>query len=100
MLRTARRLPSLQQLRVFEAVANDESISAAARTIHLSQPSVTQALGHLETKVGAPLFDRRRSGCYLTPAGRIFLARAARMSEQIRQALCEPVVGPSFADRS
>ena len=94
------RLPSLQQLRVFEAVADVESISAAARTIHLSQPSVTQALGHLEAKVGAPLFDRRRTGCYLTPAGRIFLARATRMSEQIRQALCEPVVGPSFADRS
>jgi LysR family transcriptional regulator of gallate degradation len=99
MFRSTRRLPSLQQLRVFEAVAHVESISAAARTIHLSQPSVTQALGQLETKVGAPLFDRRRTGCYLTSAGRIFLARATRMSEQIRQALCEPVVGPSFADR-
>ena len=29
-------LPSLQQLRIFEAVATLESISAAAKTIHLS----------------------------------------------------------------
>ena len=50
MLRSMQRLPSLQQLRVFEAVADAESISAAARTIHLSQPSVTQALGHLESQ--------------------------------------------------
>jgi LysR family transcriptional regulator, regulator for genes of the gallate degradation pathway len=98
MLR-AQQFPSLQQLRVFEAVAHVESISAAARTVNLSQPSVTQAIGHLETKVGADLFDRRRTGCYLSSAGRIFLARSTRMSAQIRQALCEPIVGPPFAER-
>ena len=48
-------LPSLQQLRIFEAVATLESISAAAKTIHLSQPSVTLAIGQLESKVGARL---------------------------------------------
>ena len=77
-----------------------ESISAAAKVIHLSQPSVTQALGHLESKVGATLFDRRRTGCYLTPAGAILLPRVARMASQIRQALCEPIVGPPFVDRA
>ena len=93
-------MPSLQQLRVFEAVAHHESISAAAKTIHLSQPSVTLAIGQLEGKVGAPLFDRRRTGCYVTSAGAIFLPRVTRMSAQIRQALCEPIVGQPFADRS
>jgi len=99
MLHSVQRLPTLQQLRVFEAVAEHESISAAAKTIHLSQPSVTQAVGLLESKVGTALFDRRRTGCYLTPAGAIFLPRVARMAEQLRQALCEPIVGPPFADR-
>jgi LysR family transcriptional regulator of gallate degradation len=94
------RLPSLQQLRIFEAVAKHESISAAAKAIHLSQPSVTLAMGHLEAKIGATLFDRRRSGCYITPAGAIFLPRVARMLTQIRQALCEPAVGPPFADNA
>src|SRR4051812_36575581 len=75
MPRSEQRLPSLQQLRAFEAVAGSESISAAAKAIHLSQPSVTQAIGDLERKVGAALFDRRRSGCYLTAAGGIFRPR-------------------------
>ncbi len=100
MLRSTQRIPSLQQLRVFDAVAQQESISAAAKTIHLSQPSVTQAISHLESKVGATLFDRRRTGCYLTSSGTIFLPRVARMVTQIRQALCEPIVGTPFVDLS
>jgi DNA-binding transcriptional LysR family regulator len=100
MPRTAQRIPSLQQLRVFEAVAERESISAAAKTIHLSQPSVTLAIRHLETKVGVALFDRRSTGCYATQAGSILLARAERTFAQIRQALCDPEVGPPFADRA
>ena len=94
------RLPSLQQLRVFEAVANYESFSTAAKTIHLSQPSVTLAIGQLERKVGASLFDRRQTGCYVTSAGAIFLPRVTRMLTQIRQALSEPIVGQPFVDRS
>jgi DNA-binding transcriptional LysR family regulator len=92
--------PSLQQLRAFEAVATLESISAAATAIHLSQPSVTQAIVHLEDKVGATLLFRRRSGSYLTTAGAILLPRVARMLTQMRQALCEPTVGQPFADAS
>ena len=94
------RLPSLQQLRIFETVATHESISGAAKTVNLSQPSVSLALGMLEDKVGARLFDRRRTGCYATAAGAILLPRVTRMQTQIRQALCEPIVGPPFADRS
>ena len=41
---TAYEVPSLRQLRAFEAVARLESISAAARDIHLSQPGVSQAI--------------------------------------------------------
>jgi LysR family transcriptional regulator, regulator for genes of the gallate degradation pathway len=91
------RLPSLQQLRIFEAVATHESISGAAKAVNLSQPSVSLAIGQLEDKIGARLFDRRRTGCYATAAGKIFLPRVTRMLVQIRQALCEPIVGPPFA---
>src|SRR5882724_1003871 len=100
MPRNTQQRPSLQQLRAFDAVANHESFSTAARTIHLSQPSVTLAIGQLEQKVGAPLFDRRRTGCYLTSAGAIFRPRVTRMLTQIRHALCEPIVGQPFIDRS
>ena len=94
------RLPSLQQLRIFAAVATHESISAAAKAVNLSQPSVSLAVGLLEEKVGARLFDRRRTGCYATATGAILRPRVTRMFAQIRQALCEPFVGPPFADRS
>jgi LysR family transcriptional regulator of gallate degradation len=100
MPRSKQRLPSLQQLRAFEAVADRESISAAAKTIHLSQPSVTQAIGDLECKVGAALFDRRRNGCYLTSAGTIFRPRVLRTLTQLRGALCEPIVGQPFVERA
>ncbi len=100
MPREARRFPSLQQLRIFEAVADQESISGAAKAVHLSQPSVTLAIRHLESKVGVTLFDRRSTGCYATAAGAILLARAVRTFNQIRQALHDPVVGQPFVDRA
>src|SRR6202008_102954 len=52
------------------------------------------------SKVGATLFHRRRTGCYVTSAGAILLPRVTRMLTQIRQALCEPIVGPPFVEHS
>jgi DNA-binding transcriptional LysR family regulator len=98
MPRSAQRFPSLQQLRVFDAVAACGSFSTAAKAIHLSQPSVTLAIRHLEQKIGVPLLDRSRTGCYLNSAGAILLSRTRRMLDQIRQALCEPIIGQPFVD--
>lgn len=100
MPEVAQRSPSLQQLRIFEVVAKMESMSGAAKAIHLSQPSVTQAIVQLEKAVGATLFARRRTGSYITRVGAIFLPRVERMLAQMRQALCAPTVGPPFADHS
>ena len=86
----AREIPSLRQLRAFEAVARLESVSAAARDIHLSQPGVSQAIRALENGLGAPLFERRRSGCYVTEFGAILLPRIRRFLEYLRSALTEP----------
>ena len=86
----ARELPSLRQLRAFEAVARLESVSAAARDIHLSQPGVSQAIRALENGLGAQLFERRRFGCYVTEFGAILLPRVQRFLEHLRSALTEP----------
>jgi len=75
-----REIPSLRQLRAFEAVARLESISAAARDIHLSQPGVSQAIRALENGLDAQLFERRRSGCYVTEFGAILLPRIRRVA--------------------
>jgi DNA-binding transcriptional LysR family regulator len=85
----AREIPSLRQLRAFEAVARLESVSAAARAIHLSQPGVSQAIRALEQNLGARLFERRLSGCYATELGMILLPRVWRFFENLRAALTQ-----------
>src|ERR1700730_17777958 len=86
----AREIPSLRQLRAFEGVARLESVSAAAREIHLSQPGVSQAIHAWENGFGLQLFERRRSGCYVTAFGAILLPLIRRFLEHLRTALTEP----------
>jgi LysR family transcriptional regulator of gallate degradation len=92
-------IPSLRQLRAFEAVARLESVSSAAREVNLSQPALTQSLRALEGELGLRLFDRRRSGCYATEFGVILLPRVRRFFDQIRSALGEPIIGTPFTGR-
>jgi LysR family transcriptional regulator of gallate degradation len=79
--------PSVRQLRVFAAVAAAQSITGAAKAVGLSQPGVTESLRALEHRVGAQLFERRGSGCYLTPSGAVLLPRITRFFDQLRLAL-------------
>lgn len=83
----SRDIPSLRQLRAFEAVGRLESVSAASREIGLSQPGVTQAIRALERRVGARLFERRRSGCYATDTGSILLPRVQSFFSRLRAAV-------------
>jgi DNA-binding transcriptional LysR family regulator len=96
----AREIPSLRQLRAFETVARLESVSAAARDIHLSQPGVSQAIRALENGLGAQLFERRQSGCYVTELGAILLPRVRRFLEHLRSALIEPSASPPTGRQS
>jgi len=49
---------NLHLLRVFFAVANEESFSAAARRLHISQPAVSKAVSELERQLGTDLLIR------------------------------------------
>jgi LysR family transcriptional regulator, regulator for genes of the gallate degradation pathway len=82
-------LPSLRQLRTFEAVSRLESVSAAAREINLSQPGITQAIHALEERVNARLFERRQSGCYVTDLGAVLVPRVRRFFAHLRAALAD-----------
>jgi LysR family transcriptional regulator of gallate degradation len=92
-------IPSLRQLRAFEAAARLESVSGAARAVNLSQPALTQSIHALEARLKTGLFDRRRSGCYLTGFGAILLPRVRRFFDHIGAALSEPVIGTPFVGR-
>lgn len=56
-------------LRVFLAVAREGNLSAAARRLKVSQPTVGRRLAALEDTLSARLFDRRPDGFLLTAAG-------------------------------
>ncbi|MGU7772709.1 LysR family transcriptional regulator [Burkholderia sp. MR1-5-21] len=68
---------SLRQLKYFVATAEALSFTAAAKRLHVSQPSISSALSELETAFGLQLFIRHHAhGLSLTQAGRDLLGRA------------------------
>jgi DNA-binding transcriptional LysR family regulator len=68
---------TLKHLGYFAAAAEHGSVTAAARAIHVSQPSISAAIAHLEDVFGLQLFIRHHAqGLSLTPAGRQFLIEA------------------------
>ena len=71
---------TLRNMRIFMTVCeNGNSITAAAKALYLSQPSVTAAVQSLETEIGAPLFERLSRRLYLTERGKTFLSYAQRI---------------------
>src|SRR5919112_2848268 len=79
----------VNRLRVIDAVARHESVTAAAKELHYSQPSVTHHLGRLEAETGAQLLQRVGRGIRLTPAGRLLADRAAEIIGRIDAAGAE-----------
>ena len=70
-----------QSARIFLAIAEHRSLSAAAEELYLSQPSVSSYLGRLEEELGVRLFlrQRGRNGITLTPEGERFLPVAREL---------------------
>jgi LysR family glycine cleavage system transcriptional activator len=66
------RLPSINQLRAFEAAARHLSFTAAARELALTQAAVSLRVQNLEGRLGARLFERGRR-LMLTQVGRLYL---------------------------
>src|ERR1700757_733186 len=79
--------PNLRHLVLFDSVVRRGSVSAAARGAHLSQPAVTQAVGHIETALGARLLQRSYAGRALTDLGKAAAQRVQRALQMIQEAL-------------
>jgi DNA-binding transcriptional LysR family regulator len=79
----------VNRLRVIDAVARHGSLTAAARELHYSQPSVTHHLARLEAETGAQLLQRVGRGMRLTPAGQLLADRAAEIIGRIDAADAE-----------
>ena len=66
----------LSHLRYFQTIAACGSMTAAARKLRLSQPTLTVAMRNLEERFGTTLFLRGRSGVSLTSTGEELLRHA------------------------
>ena len=67
---------TLEQLRIFAAVADRQHVTQAARELNLTQSATSAAIAALEGRYGVKLFDRIGRGIVLTHIGRTFLAEA------------------------
>lgn len=73
---------TLEQLRIFVAVAEALSMTRAAEQLHVTQPAVSAAIRALEERYATKLFDRVGRRLELTEAGRLFLPEAALVLAQ------------------
>ena len=69
----------LEQLRMFLAVAEHESFSAAAKALFVSHSTTSRAVSALERELEMPLMIRRGRTVALTPAGEILRDEAQRI---------------------
>ena len=70
-------------LQYFLAVTREGNISAAAQSLHLSQPSLSRQLKELEEELGVTLFIRGRRRIELTEEGLILRKRASEMMQLV-----------------
>jgi DNA-binding transcriptional LysR family regulator len=77
------------RLRVIDAVARHGSVTAAAKELHYSQPSVSHHLARLEAESGAQLLQRVGRGIRLTQAGQLLADRAAEIIGRVDAAGAE-----------
>jgi DNA-binding transcriptional LysR family regulator len=84
---TARRLPSLDLLRGFEAAARYLSFTRAAEEMFLTQSALSRQISALEEQLGTPLFERRHRELRLTDAGQILQVTARAMLDELTQAV-------------
>jgi len=106
----ARRLPSLNGLKAFEAAARFESFSEAAEGLFVTHAAISRHIRELEDYLGTELFTRTGRGVVLTEAGRKFSSKLTPLFDQLADASREAAavgqvrslkvsVQPAFASR-
>ena len=78
---------TFQQLTYFLAAARHGSFSAAAESLLMAQPSLSEQVRRLEAELGVPLFVRAGRGLELTEAGTLLLPHAERTLADAQEAI-------------
>ncbi|GCE29095.1 LysR family transcriptional regulator [Dictyobacter alpinus] len=77
----------LRHLRYFVVVAEELNFSRAAERLQMAQPPLSQQIRQLEQELGVQLLERNKHSVQLTEAGKVFLADAQRLLQQVEQAI-------------
>lgn len=72
---------NLKQAQYITTIAECGSITAAAKKLYVSQPSLSQMLRHVEEELGVEIFDRTVTPFYVTYAGEKYLHAAKTILE-------------------
>jgi DNA-binding transcriptional LysR family regulator len=85
--------PDWTDVRYFLEVARTGKLSVAAMRLSVEHSTVSRRIARLEEQLGVVLFDRRRSGYFLTDAGRALMPRAELMESVLAEAMDESSAG-------
>ena len=83
-----------RRLRYFLTVVDEGGVTAAARRLHIAQPSLSQAIRSLESELGVQLFHRVGRGIRLSAAGDALVGparRVLRANDEVRDAITDVV---------
>ncbi|MBH8596770.1 MULTISPECIES: LysR family transcriptional regulator [unclassified Thermoactinomyces] len=80
----------IRQLKYFVAIAEEKTITGAARRLHMAQPPLSRQLKRMEEELGVTLFERNKKKCLtLTHEGELFLKRAKETLNHLETAIVE-----------
>lgn len=74
---------NLRHVEIFHAVYLNGSVSAAARALNISQPSVSKTLRHAESLLGFPLFDRTQGRLVPTEDAHSLFGEVSEIQERV-----------------
>ncbi len=85
-------------VRIFLAAARSGQFLAAARQLGIDHATVARRVTALEERLGTKLFERRTSGCVVTPQGERFMVAAERIEAEMLSAQADlAATGPEIA---
>ena len=86
----------LEQITYFLRVAEHGNITAAAKSLYISQPALSKQITLLEQEIGLPLFERQARGVVLTQAGMQFQKDLQNILKELENAKKNAVLAVSL----
>ncbi len=84
---------NLLELEQLAAFADQGTLSKAAEVLHISQPTITRTMQHLEEEFGVSLFSRSKNKIQLNDTGKKAVEYARSLLADAREAV---VTGPGL----